>query len=289
MPRQSGIGMLMDAAQRRLAVLGSPISHSQSPALHGAAYRALGLDWEYERQEITEQTLQEFIDSRGPEWRGFSITMPLKQAVIPLFDERDPLVDLTGAANTLLFDRGRRRGWNTDVFGITEPLRNAGLTHIDRALVLGGGATAACAIAAVHRLGADRVTVAVRTPARADWLRPLAEAQRVELEVRSLAELDDVQSDVVVSTIPNGSTVDLQLHERLTHEATLFEVAYKPWPTSIAAVWLAAGGRVLHGLEMLAYQALVQVRIFVQGDAEAPLPDEPAVFAKMREAVGLEQ
>src|SRR5665213_2310866 len=102
---------------RKLAVLGSPIGHSKSPLLHRAAYRALGLDWVYDTADVSEETLADFLAGLGPEWRGLSLTMPLKQSVMPLLDEADHLAEQTGGANTVLLDDGAVRGFNTDVSG----------------------------------------------------------------------------------------------------------------------------------------------------------------------------
>ena len=115
----------------RLAVLGSPITHSKSPLLHAAAYAELGLDWQYDAIEVTGDTLAEFVSSRGPEWRGLSLTMPLKRDVLPLLDSRDDAVELTGVANTLLFGAARR-GFNTDVYGITEAFRANGVDDTEQ-------------------------------------------------------------------------------------------------------------------------------------------------------------
>src|SRR5688572_28400212 len=99
----------------RCAVLGSPIEHSLSAELHRAAYVELGLDWRYDAVEVDEAGLAGFLDGLGPEWRGLSLTMPLKRAVVPLLDEvRDRAVE-AGAANTVLLGEGRRVGHNTDV------------------------------------------------------------------------------------------------------------------------------------------------------------------------------
>ena len=105
----------------RLAVLGSPIAHSQSPALHAAAYAALGLDWSYERHEVDEAGLDAFLDDRSAGWRGLSLTMPLKaRALRPRRRARQRSPTQTGAVNTLAFARRRhaRTGFNTDVAGL---------------------------------------------------------------------------------------------------------------------------------------------------------------------------
>ncbi|WP_167045799.1 shikimate dehydrogenase [Salinibacterium sp. ZJ454] len=271
-----------------LAVLGSPIAHSQSPALHAAAYRTLGLDWSYEPIEVTEDTLAAFVTSRDSSWRGLSLTMPLKQQVLPLLDRVDELATLTGAANTLLYTDGGRLGFNTDVFGITEPLRSAGLDSVESGVILGAGATAASALVALSQLGADTVTVAARSPQKAFHLVDLGLRVGVRVDVRELADVAALDADVVVSTLPNGATVSLDFAERVRQSAVLFDVAYKPWPTGLATAWYQAEGTVVPGIEMLIGQALLQVRIFVQGDASTPLPDEATVHAAMRAAVGVQ-
>ena len=107
----------------KAAVLGSPIAHSLSPVLHRAGYQALGLDgWSYQAIECDEARLPALISGCGPDWAGLSLTMPLKRAVLPLLDEAEPLVAEVGAANTVIFDAGRRSGHNTDVPGMIAAL-----------------------------------------------------------------------------------------------------------------------------------------------------------------------
>src|SRR5579875_3321927 len=108
-------------APRRLAVLGAPIAHSRSPQLHAAAYRVLGLDWEYGSAEVGEAGLAAFLAGLGPEWRGLSLTMPLKRAVLPLVPAREPLVERLGLANTVLLG-DRPALFNTDVPAIVRVL-----------------------------------------------------------------------------------------------------------------------------------------------------------------------
>lgn len=146
----------------RAAVLGSPIAHSLSPVLHNAAYRALGLDdWEYGRFELDEAGLPDFLAGLAPgTWAGFSLTMPLKRAVIPLLDEVSETALAVDAVNTLVFEAdGRRTGDNTDVLGLVAALRERGIERVPSAAVLGAGATASSALAALARLGAEQITV----------------------------------------------------------------------------------------------------------------------------------
>lgn len=273
-----------------LAVLGSPIAHSQSPALQKAAYDVLGLDWSYEPVEVTEETLAGFIDGLGAEWRGLSLTMPLKKAVLPLLTEIDRVAEQTGAANTVLLDGEDVRGFNTDVAGIVRALAGAGVTSAHYVHILGGGATAASALVAAAELGAERVDVHVRDLTRSVWLEPLAHELGLMVRLRSLPQADrslDVP-DLVISTLPGGARPDVLYTDSTRRRAVLLDVAYEPWPSALATAWGSVGGSVVSGLSMLVHQALLQVRIFVSGDPLEPLDDEDAVLAAMLAAVGID-
>lgn len=273
----------------RLAVLGSPIGHSKSPALHEAVFRTLGLDWQYDAIDVTPDALAGFLDSRTPDWLGLSLTMPLKKDVLPLLDEVDELVRLTGAANTVVFDGGRRLGFNTDVYGISEAFRSAGVSSLSTVQILGAGATAAAAMAAVATLGATRVAVATRSPERHSELVAVADTLGIDAELTTLDRLaDGLAVDAIISTVPGSAELAIAFAERVRREAVLFDVAYDPWPTPLAASWQDAGGLVISGLSMLIYQALIQERIFVNGTPEKPLDLERQALAAMRSAVGLQ-
>lgn len=277
-------------ARRSLAVLGSPIAHSQSPALQRAAYGVLGLDWSYEPVEVTEDALPGFLAGLGEEWRGLSLTMPLKKAVLPLLTEIDRVAEQTGAANTVLLDGESVRGFNTDVAGIVRALAGAGFSSARYVHILGGGATAASALVAAAEVGAERVDVHVRDLTRSVWLEPLAHELGLMVRLRSLAQADrslDVP-ELVISTLPGGTRPEVLYTDSTRRRAVLFDVAYEPWPSALATAWGAVGGTVVSGLSMLVHQALLQVRIFVSGDPLEPLADEEAVLAAMLEAVGID-
>lgn len=275
-----------------LAVLGSPIAHSQSPALHRAAYRVLGLDWDYQAIEMDSAGLPAFIESRPPDWRGLSLTMPLKRDVMPLLDWADPLAELTGGANTVLFHEAKSgrmlRGFNTDVFGIAEAFRGAGVHQLTTVRMLGAGATAASALVAVAQLGARRVVVSARSAHKLVALFTLGETLGVDVHAARPDGFDDgIIPQAVISTLPGGADHTYRFGEKTRASSVLFDVAYDPWPSTLAASWLESGGRVIPGIEMLVNQALMQVRIFVGGRPDSILAREAAVHAAMRAAVGL--
>ncbi|WP_030192731.1 shikimate dehydrogenase [Streptomyces sp. NRRL S-87] len=251
----------MRQAARRAAVLGSPIEHSLSPVLHRAAYRELGLDdWSYDRFEVDEAALPAFVEGLDATWAGLSLTMPLKRAVIPLLDEVSETARSVEAVNTVvLTDDGRRLGDNTDIPGIVAALHERGVEEVASAAVLGAGATASSALAALSRVCTGEVTAYVRSEARADEMRRWGE--RLGVAVRTAAWSDAAEAltaPLVIATTPAGTTDALAAH---VPEApgTLFDVLYEPWPTALAAAWDGRGGKLLGGLDLLVHQAVLQV------------------------------
>jgi shikimate dehydrogenase len=262
------------------AVLGSPVAHSLSPALHTAAYAALGLEgWQYGMHECDEAALPGFVAGLGAEWAGLSLTMPLKRVALEVASEVSPLAAATGAANTLVLTGGRRFADNTDVAGIVAALRGAGVTGGGRAVVLGAGGTAQAALAALRDLGIGDVDVLVRNTARTGELYAAAERLEVAPAVSdaladpSRASAAIIGADVVVSTLPKGAADGLTGPGPGT---VLLDVVYAPWPTPFAGAAVAAGARVVSGLEMLLHQAVAQVEL---------MTGLPAPLAEMREAL----
>jgi len=260
----------LTAPTRHAAVLGSPIGHSLSPALHLAAYRALGLsDWSYGAHEVQAPALRTFVAGLGPQWAGLSLTMPLKEVAFEVADTVSDLAREVGAINTLV--RRPDGGWsgdNTDVYGVVQALREAGAAQVDSALVLGSGATARSVVAALATLGCAKVTFAVRSVARPETLEQTRRAG-LAADVVGLGQLADVLGDtpVVISTLPVDALKGMAspggrlpaAHLRSDH--LLLDVVYTGWPTPLARSFQAAGATAVSGLEMLIHQAAEQVRL----------------------------
>ncbi|MEO3814660.1 shikimate dehydrogenase [Sphaerisporangium sp. B11E5] len=247
--------------ERRAAVLGSPIAHSLSPALHRAAYEALGLrGWRYDAIECDEERLPGLLAGLGPEWAGLSLTMPLKRAVLPLLDTVSDLAVAVGGVNTVVFSGGARHGENTDVHGIVRALADEGVTAPVSAAVLGGGATAASALAALRELGLREAVLVVRDRARAGETERVAERLGVALTVRTFAGLAALDAELVVSTLPPGAADEVTGLVRGV--PAVFDVVYAPWPTPLARAAAAAGATVIGGYGMLVHQAVRQVELY---------------------------
>ncbi|MFD3720215.1 shikimate dehydrogenase [Streptomyces sp. NPDC058674] len=256
----------------RAAVLGSPIEHSLSPVLHRAAYRELGLDaWSYDRFEIDEAALPGFVAALGPEWAGLSLTMPLKRAVIPLLDGVSDTAAAVEAVNTVvLTEDGRRLGDNTDIPGIVAALRERGIEKVPSASVLGAGATASSALAALSRICSGEVTAYVRSQARADEMRRWGERLGVPVRTADWSDAAEaLAAPLVIATTPAGTT-DALAPSVPAAAGTLFDVLYDPWPTPLAAAWSRQGGQVIGGLDLLVHQAVLQVEQMT-GLPRAPL------------------
>jgi shikimate dehydrogenase len=243
---------------RRCAVLGSPIQHSLSPLLHAAAYASLGLNWTYERVEVDEERLAPFVESLDASWRGLSLTMPLKAAVLEL-GAVDQLARLAGAGNTLILEAGTRRVYNTDVGGLAWAVREVTLSPLPRVTILGAGGTARAALIAAAQLGAEHVTVVARTPSRAEPLRALSAEVGVAVDITPWSmPLPD--ADFAVSTVVSGAADSIA--QAVAASAPLVaDVIYDPWPTVLASTAQQAGCTVISGRDLLVGQALLQIEL----------------------------
>lgn len=252
------------------AVLGKPVEHSLSPAIHNAGYKAAALrGWIYTKHECDESGLARFVDGLDQTWAGLSLTMPLKEIALAVADETTPMAEAIGAANTLVLRDGKRLADNTDAPGMVDALAEIGLEHAKEVAILGAGGTARGALGAASRLGAEAVTVYAR---RREAVIELEEpAERLGLELRS-ADWDESvaagRADLVVSTVPKGVTDSLRLDWR--PRTVLFDVLYDPWPTPLAAQAQNEGARVVDGLALLLAQAVRQWTQFT-GVEQAPV------------------
>lgn len=258
----------------RAAVLGSPIVHSLSPALHRAAYDALGLGWTYEAIEVDEAALPAFIAGLDSSWAGLSLTMPLKEVIVPLLDDVDERAALLRSVNTVLPARdslgeridGAWIGTNTDVDGIVRSLQGIGALSPKTATVIGAGATARSAVAALVEMGVRDIGICARRPdAAADVVALVgvlaaAYGHAVHAHAHDAGPtVERVGVDIVVSTLP-GEAGAPWAAACASATGTLLDVAYHPWPTPIAAAW-PDPARVASGRDMLLWQAARQVEL----------------------------
>lgn len=275
---------------RQLAVLGSPISHSKSPIIHSAAYRVLGLDWEYSKFEVRKGGLSNFLSGLDENWLGLSLTMPLKEEAAVAAVNLDEAAQLTGAVNTLLKVNQSWHGFNTDVFGIVQAVQSANLGNIASVLIIGSGATATSAVAAVKIFAPEaEVSVFARNPVTRGLLVDFAQQIGLKSKVARRLRGASLHSDLVIATLPAKALDDSA--KRVTRirgfnpRGAILDVAYDPWPSKFASLWQSKGQPIISGFEMLLWQAVGQIRIFTSSDPNQALPNEVAVVAAMRHAL----
>ncbi|HOA67352.1 MAG TPA: shikimate dehydrogenase [Phycicoccus elongatus] len=247
--------------RNRCGVRGSPIEHSLSPVLHRAAYRALGLtDWSYDRVRVEADELSAHVRGLDESWRGLSLTMPLKEAAFDVVHTASELAVQVGAINTLVRDGAGWTGHNTDVYGIVEALREAGVGRARSAVLVGAGATARSALAALADLGAARVSFMVR-----DTVRPgtLALARELELDAVTVPMGHwPFGADVIVSTIPATAYAGLLGALPEAHPGSVvLDCVYGDGPSPLLGVAEEIGYAVVGGTDMLLHQAREQVRL----------------------------
>ncbi|MFQ9340810.1 MAG: shikimate dehydrogenase [Actinomyces sp.] len=253
------------------AVIGSPIEHSLSPVIHRAAWAQIGIDgWEYRRLEQDADSLPRFIGGLGGDCAGLSVTMPCKQAVMPLLDAIDPLASAVGAVNTVVPSSGILAGFNTDVTGIASAIRRA-CSQADRvlptsAVVLGARATASSALAALGELGIVTSTVAARRFGGPGSVVAASSRLGVSIDQVLWTDRDAVLravsgADLVISTLPAGVADPLAEHMTVREGQILLDVVYSPRETALRSAFERNGGIVAEGTDMLIFQAAAQVQL----------------------------
>jgi shikimate dehydrogenase len=259
-------------------VIGDPIAQSKSPGIHTFWLGKLGLDAEYRACHVTAEGLAEYIEQRrgDPAWRGCNVTMPHKQAIVPLLDRLEIGAEMVGAVNTVTRRRsGALIGCNTDGAGFLEPLRpELAKTHLFRmARVLGTGGAARAIVAALAEEGFV-VVLAGRDPIKAqallDEIDPEGEHHAVDLaHFADLTDFpfDDRQGclDLVVNASPLGMAGQPQLKFDFSHAppgSVVYDIVTHPFETEFLEAARAAGFRTIDGLAMLIGQAAVAFEKF---------------------------
>ena len=267
----------------KAAVLGSPIGHSLSPTLHNCAYGVLGWDWEYTAIEVKGGDLEKFIETNRKTFRGLSLTMPLKEEALLVVDSLDPLVKRINAANTLIFEENGVSAYSTDVSGFVQALTKAEVSIPNEITILGGGATARSAIAAVDGRGRT-ITVYSRSASRGAQL--INSSISATVVVKDWAEAQSgLSANLVIATTPTGATDHLIPTQSATSNGTLFESLYSPWPTKLLAKWQGLGGKYLDGLDLLVEQGIGQIELM----SHEPLKIDLRSLAVTMRSAGLQK
>ncbi len=237
---------------KAIALIGDPVRHTPSPAMHRAAFAATGLDMTYVAERVTLEDLPRAFDGLRERTIGLNVTIPLKEAVVPLLDEVRGAAAAAGSVNTVTFRDGLAIGDSTDGEGFMAALRGSGAPLPRRALILGAGG-AARAVGAALRESGSIVTMAARDRGRARGAADAIGAGTIPLDHAALiASLGE--ADLLVNATPLGDRSPLPADVALRSELTVFDLVYRPRVTSLLAAARAAGCRTVEGVEMLVEQ-----------------------------------
>lgn len=264
-------------------VVGSPIEHSLSPILHKAAYKQLGVDFNYGKNEILAGGLTDFLGST--DLNGVSVTMPLKKEAFALASNHDKNSLTSGVSNTLVRSADGWLGFNTDVYGISQAL--SGFSEPRSTVVIGSGATAHSGLVALAKLfPKTEIQLVNRNQDAGIEMEAFATNLGLNASIKSPTPDTLLSSDLVMSLVPAGSFIELWEEIRQSDKlkpGTLFDVAYNPWPSIPVLAWNLPN--VISGVEMLIWQAIEQVQLFTSAAGITGVIDRSALYSVMKEAV----
>lgn len=254
-------------------IIGDPIDHSLSPAIHNAAFTTLGLNCSYIAFRVQEGQLKNSMDSlRAINIGGFNVTMPHKVTVLNYVDRSDKIAEMVGAANTVNNEGGKFHAYNTDVVGFIEPLRQR---KIDlngfEVLILGaGGAARAVAVALSQEKGVSKINIFNRGIDRSTSLANMINKSGIEIGIISQNDVQKIafRSNLIINTTPLGMKNEQSLIKTssISKESIVYDIVYKPIETKLLENARTAGAQVIYGYEMLLEQAIASFKIWFKID-----------------------
>ena len=262
-----------------LGVIGNPVEHSLSPAMHNAAIANLGLDYVYLPFPIAAENLKTALDGFAAIGVvGFSITIPHKQAILPLLSEITPIAQAVGAVNTVVRKDNQWLGTNTDVDGFISPLQNYDHNWSRQvAVVLGNGGAARAVVAGLTQLGISQIHLLGRNLEKLEAFEQSWENSPLEvnLQVHEWKSLPNLlsQANLLVNTTPVGmyprigeSPVTVEDMANLQPGAIAYDLIYTPNPTQFLQQAQQVGAIPIDGLEMLVQQGAIALKMWLQRD-----------------------
>lgn len=261
-----------------LGIIGWPVAHSKSPAMHAAAAKALGLDIRYETHAVKPEALQAWVDAarRGP-LRGFNVTVPHKERILPLLDEVNALARSIGAVNTVLHQEGRLLGYNTDAPGFVHSVMDAEVRLRGACVtILGAGGAARATAVGVLDAGATEVHVAARRIEQAQSLcealaahgTPAAEITAVRFhDLHRVLAHTDLLVQATSATLEGNPAAQTFARElplsQLPAQSTVIDLVYHPRDTALLQEADALNLQTIDGLGMLVHQGALAFQIWM--------------------------
>jgi len=287
--------MKITGSTKIVGIVGFPISHSISPQMHNAAFSKLGMNWEYVPFEVSPEDLKKAVDGMRAEGvLGFNVTIPHKEAIVPILDEVLKLPRIIGAVNTVRNESGKLIGYNTDAAGFLESLKtDAGVNPkgIDALLIGAGGAAKAVAVMLAES-GARRVAITDVDQKKSGFLASYVgshfEADLISVKAGS-PEMKSAlaRADLVVNATPTGmhpkeNASPLEDASDLNPNAVVFDLVYNPPETKLMKQAKERGARAVNGLGMLVRQGAAAWSIWTGREAPVEVMRRAA-----KEALGI--
>lgn len=262
--------MNISANTKICMIIGDPVAHSLSPAMHNAGYEALGIekDFVYVGAKVVPKDLENAVKGfRSLNIRGISVTIPHKTTIMEFLDEIDETAKMIGAVNTIVNEDGMLKGYNTDWLGVVTPIERITSLEGKKVALIGAGGAARSVIYGAASLGAQ-VTIYNRT---------LESAKQLGKEFNcGFASLDELATIRDMDIIVNATSVGLHPNEKqsplpkefITDRHIVFDAIYSPFETQLLKDAKEQGATVIHGLEMLLYQGMAQFKLFTGSEAQ---------------------
>jgi shikimate dehydrogenase len=267
---------MIDGQTKIYGILGRPVAHSLSPAMHNAAFRELKINAVYVAFPVTDLA-RAVAGLRGLDIQGASVTIPFKEGILPLIDELDPQAARIGAVNTLVNRAGRLTGYNTDWLGALKALQVKTGLKGEQVLILGAGGAARAIAFGVREEGAKVTLTDVDVPRAASLARDL------EVEAIPLAAVAQCPANILVNATPVGmepDTAGIPIDSELLGRYRLvMDIVYKPLETRLLREAKAYGAATIDGLQMLIHQATAQFEIWTGRSAPLKVMSQAAYGA----------
>ncbi|OGO00178.1 MAG: shikimate dehydrogenase [Chloroflexi bacterium RBG_13_51_52] len=269
------------------ALIGDPVEHTMSPAMHNAAFQQLGLDYVYIPFRVRPEELPQAVAGlKALNVAGFNVTIPHKVTVIPLLDSLDPLAEKIGAVNTVVNNNGELRGYNTDAEGFLLALLEHGIDPKGKKVVVLGAGGASHAISYILVEKGARLTILNRQQ-ELDWAENIAQfildELHIEVKVFELGHITDIlpganllvnATSVGMSPAYNASLVPAGL---LNKVPAVFDIVYNPLQTKLLKEAASAGAKTIGGVDMLAWQGALAFEKWTGQKAPVELMRQEAV------------
>lgn len=265
-----------------LGIIGNPLGHSLSPILHKTAIEKLIANYTYEKWELAENELEEFIrkvKEKDSNILGFNVTIPYKVKIIPYLDEIDILATKLNAVNTVKYENDKLKGYNTDGLGLFESLiRNDVQYEKKNILILGSGGAFKGIAMFLTQKSVERIDVVARDESKVEDLRSRIKDSGTQSDFIAwsyLINLDIMKYDIIIQTTPLGMKNQPQEIEfpygKLTPSHTVIDIVYNPLETDFLKKSKVSGAKCINGLEMLVYQGYHSFKIWTGLDEDTEL------------------